>query len=193
MQKVNELITLEKSFFGAFQSAYNDLYTALFEQIEPSDMDMNLLVSCGERYAAPLLTHYEMNKVVNFVVNKYGENWKRVKAALTAEYDIMKPYKVTQVTTGEKTANSTNSGESTNTTGVVAFDSETATDSEVDKNTNSATAEQTENSTTTVENSGTTGNVSHSDLITNEIEVRKNSFIQLVINDIQTQITLDIY
>lgn len=193
MQKVSEIITIENSLFTAIKTGYSDLYTELFETIEPTDMDNNLLITCGERYASPLLIHHDMNKVASYIVNKFGENWKRIKNALFAKYDVVKPYSVTRTTTTEKTATNENNGESTDKSGIVGFDSETATDSSVDTNTNTATASETENITVTEENTGNNGTVKTASLIRSELELRKISLQTLILHDIQSQITLDIY
>ena len=201
MKKVSEIITAENSFFETFLDEHGSLYDELFNTFnnvhvgntEPDETDMQLIVNCGERYAAPLLVHHDMSKVVGFIVKKYGDNWKRVKAALTAEYDVLKPYNVESVTSGEKTATNDTTSESTDKTGVTTFDNEVATDNKVDTNENTVKIEQGETQNTTVKHSGNNGNVAISALIMNELEVRKNSFISIVVNDIQSQITLDIY
>lgn len=193
MQKVNEIITIDNSLFNAIKTGYSELYTSLFGTIEPTDMDDNLLITCGERYASPLLIHHGIDKVARFIVNKYGDNWERIKKALCEEYDVTKPYNLKQTTTTQKTATNENSGESTDRSGIVGFDSETATDSTVDSNTNSTTINETENSTVTVENVGNTGTINNASLINSELELRKVSLQSLILNDIQSQITLDIY
>lgn len=201
MQKVKEILTTENSFFEVMLDEHADLYEELFNTVNgvhidntaADELDMQLLVGCGERYAAPLLVHHDMSKVVNFIVKKYGDNWKRVKKALTAEYDVLKPYNVESKTTGDKQATNDTTSESTDKTGVVGFDSDVATDNTVDTNNNTVKIEQGETTNTTVTHSGNNGNIQISSLIMNEIEVRKNSFVSLVVNDIQSQITLDIY
>lgn len=202
MKKVSEIITTENSFFETFLDEHGNLYGELFHTwiddalvttTEAEDLDMMLLVNCGERYAAPLLIHHDMSKVVNFIIKKYADNWKRVKAALTAEYDVLKPYNVESVTTGDKTATNDTTSVSTDKTGVVGFDSEVATDKTVDTNDNTVNIQQGETTNTTVKHSGVNGNIPISSLIANELEVRKNSFLAIVVNDIQSQITLDIY
>lgn len=193
MQKVSEIITIENSLFNAIKTGYSELYTSLFGTIEPTDMDDNLLITCGERYASPLLIHHDMDKVARFIVTKYGDNWEKIKNALYAEYDITKPYNLKQTTTSEKTATNENTGESTDKSGIVGFDSETATDSSVDTNTNTNTINETESTTVTVENVGNTGTINNASLINSELELRKISLQALILNDIQSQITLDIY
>lgn len=201
MKRVSEIITTDNSFFEVMLDEHAELYNELFNTMhgvhigntEPDELDMQLLVGCGERYAAPLLVHHDMSKVVGFVVKKYGDNWKRVKEALTVEYDVLKPYNVESVTTGEKSATNDTTSVSTDKTGVVGFDSEVATDKTVDTNDNTVNIKQGETANTTVKHSGNNGNVANAALIMNEIEVRKNSFISIVVNDIQSQITLDIY
>lgn len=202
MKRVNEMITPENSFFTVFQNEHWTLYSQLFETFgvegltlntPPESLDMQIMVKCGERYAAPLLIHHSMSEAVDFIVRKYGEGWKRIKAALDVEYDVTKPYNVQSVTTGEKNASNDTTSNSTDKTGVVGFDSEIATDNTVDTNENTVNIAQNESTNTTVVHSGTNGNVSIPSLIASEIEVRKNSLISIVVNDIQSQITLDIY
>lgn len=201
MKRVNELITPENSFFTVFQTEHHNLYMELFETfgeqileaVPPESLDMQIMVKCGERYAAPLLIHHSMSEAVDFIVKRYGDGWRRIKMALVADYDVTKPYNVQSVTTGEKNASNDTTSNSTDKTGVVGFDSEIATDNTVDTNENTVNIAQNESTNTTVIHSGTNGNVSIPSLIASEIEVRKNSFISIVVNDIQSQITLDIY
>lgn len=201
MKKVNEILTTENSFFETMLDEHGRLYDTLFnvgfefqtENTEPKELDMMLSVNCGERYAAPLLVHHDMSDVVGYVVKKYGDNWLRVKDALLAEYDLLKPYSVDTVTTGNKNADNDTTSNSTDKTKIVGFDSAEGVDSNIDTNDNTVKVKQTEKSDSTVKTSGNNGNLPFASLITSEIEVRKNSFVAIVINDIQSQITLDIY
>lgn len=193
MKRVNEILTVDVSFFGTMQTSFNTLYTELFGDVTPTEMDIQLLINCGERYASPLLCSQDVTTAVAFCVNRFSNSWSRIRKALFAEYDATKPYNLKQTTTTEKEATRNDNGESTEKNGVVGFDSETATDSEVTTNTNESNATETETGSTTVINEGNLGNVANSELIANEIEVRKISFIELVIKDIQAQITLAIY
>lgn len=193
MIKVNELITNENSFFGTFEQLYSDLYYKLFGDIPTQTLDTQLLVSFGERYSSPLLSHYNMEKVVEYIVTKYGESWKKVNDVLTAEYDVTNPYNMTYTTTAEKTAEKNNTGESTNKTAIVGFDNTEPVDNDIDKNTSTETNTESETITTTNTRKGNNGDTNYTKLITSEIELRKNSFITIVVNDIKTQLTLDIY
>lgn len=193
MKTVNEIITTENSFFDVMKASYDTLYIDLFGDTSVNDLDMMLLVKCGNRYCSPLLSHHDITDVITFIVIKYGENWKRIKETLHLDYDVLSPYKVTQQTKVDKTATNSNTGESKQKNDIVGFDSNVPTPSSVDTNTDTNTTNATETATTTITNSGNNGNINYTDLITKEIEVRKNSFINLVLNDIQSQITLDIY
>lgn len=197
MKQVKEFITFEKGFFSTMQEVanfeYNTLFVDQFSSIDPHNLDMDLLVTCGERYASPLLVHHDMEKVVNFVLNRYYEGWKRIKNALNVEYNVLSPYDTKKVTTQEKSTEATNNSTVTDKTGVVAFDATEATDKSVDSTTNNGSTKGSEKVTITVENSGMNGNATVASLIANEIEVRKNSFISLVIGDVENQLTLDIY
>lgn len=190
MRKVSEILNDECSLFSTMETAYSELFTSLFGDTTAAELDLQLLVNCGERYAAPLLSKYEITDVVDYIVTRYGHSWSKVKNVLNAEYNALQPYNNTQTTESEKTAEQNDT--TTNETAVFAFDSgTTATDTDTDTSTREAT--QTNTDTTTVTSSGNNGNVATQDLITKEIELRKNSFILLVINDTQAVITLDIY
>ena len=197
MKQVKEFITFENGFFSTMAKRYSYDFHVLFGDegnvISPANLDMDLLVTCGERYASPLLIHYDMDKVVDYVCNRHLESWKRIKIALTAEYDPITPYDVKRVTTQEKTATSDSNGTVTDKTGVVAFDSTEPTDKSVDSTVNEGKRSDTENVKITVENSGVNGNVPVANLIQNEIEVRNNSLIAIIIGDVENQLTLDIY
>lgn len=193
MRVVKEFITFDNGFFSTFKNDKPELFTELFEDIQAPNLDMDLLVTCGERYASPLLCHYDMSKVVEYVLNRYADSWKRVKKALTAEYDVLSPYDNKRVTTQEKTGENTTDSTITDNTGVTTFDSDEAVDKQIESTANKGTTNSKETVTITVENSGSNGNLTASTLINNELEVRKNSFISVVIGDVENQLTLDIY
>lgn len=193
MKRIKEFITFEKGFFSQMAKDKPELYTELFEDVPAANMDMDLIVTCGERYAAPLLIHYDMSKVVDYVLNRYCDGWKRVKNALNEDYNVLTPYDNKRVTTQEKTGTNTTSGTVSDKTGVTTFDSDEAVDKTIESTVNEGTTNATEKVTITVENTGTNGNMAISNLIQNEIEVRKNSFIALVIGDVENQLSLDIY
>lgn len=194
MKQVKEFISNDNGFFSAMKEHRAVEYYELFgETLHPSSLDMDLLVTCGERYASPLLIHYDMEKVVDYILNRYHEGWKRIKAALTAEYDVLTPYDTKKVTTQEKDSESNTDATVTDKTGVVAFDSEEPTDKTVDSSNNVGKTTGKETVKITVENTGMNGNHPVANLITNELEVRKNSFVSLVIGDVENQLTLDIY
>ena len=201
MKKVNEILTAENSLFETLLDEHGQLFDHLFNvgfefqsgNTEPKELDMMLTVNCGERYAAPLLVHHDMSDVVGYIVRKFGDGWLRIKDALLADYDLLKPYSVETVTTGNKDASNDTTSNSTDKTKIVGFDSVEGVDSTIDTNDNKVNIKQNEKTDSTVKTSGNNGNLPFANLITTEIEVRKNSFVAIVINDIQSQITLDIY
>lgn len=200
MKQIKEFITFDKGFFSTMKQNHRAIYDELFSDngegwnvIDPKNLDMDLLVTCGERYAAPLLIHYDMAKVVEYVLNRYTDSWKRCKAALMADYDVLKPYDTVKTTTQEKTGENTVNNTVTDKTGVNTFDSEEPVDKQTDTTENSGKTTETETVKTTVENTGVTGNIPAANLIQSELEVRKTNFISLVIGDVETQLSLDIY
>lgn len=198
MKQIKEFISFETGFFSTMYEKKRSDYDLLFsdegfDRIEPKNLDMDLLVTCGERYAAPLLIHYNMEKVVDYVLTRYKDSWLKCKKALLAEYDILKPYDTTKTTTQEKTGENAVNSTVTDKTGVTTFDSEEPVDKQVDSTENSGTTNTKETIKVTVENEGVNGNIPVQNLIASELEVRRTNFISLVIGDVETQLSLDIY
>lgn len=193
MQQIKEFITNDNGFFSTFATEYPELYLELFADIQPSKLDIDLLVNCGERYASPLLIHYDLKNAVDYVINRYADNWKRIKEALFREYNILQPFDNKKITTQEKQGISTNESTVTDKTAVNTFDSTEPVDKEHESTENSGTHTANETIKMTVEQIGISGNIPASNLILNELEVRKNSFISIVIGDVKTQLSLDIY
>lgn len=195
MKKVKEIIGVEKSFFTAFKDKYPDLYFDLFEDADPVDMDADILVCCGERYAAPLISYHDAPFAVDWVLRRYKENWLKVKDALTREYDLLKPFVNKVVTTQDIEGTKEDTGSSTQVDTKHGFDSQDADGVPTDgtKNTDSGKQDTKQHAVTVEEKTGNTGQYTSQAMILAELEVRKQSFIDIVIKDISTQITLDIY
>lgn len=193
MQLVKDILTNDNSFFSQFETEYATLYETLFDETESSILDMELLTVCGERFASPVLVHQTLDKVVAFIVTRYGYNWTKIKDVVNGNYNALQPYNLSQTTVGEKTGTNETTSSSEDTTKVVAYDSTTGVESDIDINSNEVNVSQSENNETTVTTVGNTGSLSYSTLIKNEIETRRESLMSLIINDIKYQLTLDIY
>lgn len=193
MRIISEILTIEEGFFTTFAKEHEALYVDLFEDIEPQLLDIDLMASCSECFAAPLLLHYDLSKVVSLITVKFGDSWKRIKAALIADYNVLQPYDSKRITTQERTGTTANSSTTTDKTSVATFDSTTPIENQQDATENTGSIDQHETIKITVENTGNNGNLTAQNLLLNEIEVRKNNFISLVIGDVKNQITLDIY
>ena len=192
MRTIKEVIT-DTSFFSIMKENYAGLYTELFEDIDPDLLDVDLLANCSEKFAAPLLLYTTLDKVVKVIVTKYSESWKRIKTALLLDYNILSPYDNKKITTQERQGTTANNSTTTDKTGVATFDSVAMVDKQEDSTENKGTTEQNETVKITVENSGNTGSLSAQNLITAEMELRRRNFIDVVISDITSQITLAIY
>lgn len=192
MRTIKEVIT-GTGFFFLMKENYAGLYTQLFEDIDPDILDIDLLVNCSEKFAAPLLLYTNFDKVVKVIVTKYSESWKRIKTALLLDYNILSPYDNKKITTQERQGTTANNSTTTDKTGVATFDSVAMVDKQEDSTENRGTTEQNETVKITVENSGNTGTLSAQNLITAEMELRRRNFIDVVISDITSQIALAIY
>lgn len=191
MIKVKECLPIENGFFATLNKVNPSLYKSLFDLLQPVNLDVELLTSCGERYASPILTSFPLTQVVNCVIARYGDNWLKVKSALIADYDVLNQNNRKQVKTMERNTENVLSGTIVDNTSIPTFDESIVTKNS-DSTQNDTSETNNELVTTTIETRGNT-NISLSNLVANEIEVRKNSFIKLVVGDVKNQLTLDIY
>lgn len=191
MIKVKECLPIENGFFATLNEVNPSLYKSLFDLLQPVNLDVELLTSCGERYASPILTSFPLTQVVNCVIARYGNNWLKVKSALIADYDVLNQNNRKQVKTMERNTENVLSGTVVDNTSIPTFDESIVTKNS-DSTQNDTSETNNELVTTTIETRGNT-NISLSNLVANEIEVRKNSFIKLVVGDVKNQLTLDIY
>lgn len=193
MKKVKEILGPEKSLFTAFKEKYPDLYYELFEDAAPLDMDGDILVVCGEKYAAPLISYHTADFAVDWLLRRFKDNWLKVKDALTREYDLLKPLTNTTVVTQDLEGTKEDSGTSEQADTKHTVDSPAGVPTDGTKSTDTGKQDTRQHGVTVTEYSGNTGQYSTQSLILNELEVRKQSFVDIVIKDISNNITLDIY
>lgn len=194
MIKINEKFTLTSGFFTSLKANNPTQYAEYFGEIEASDLEIDFLSMCGERYAAPVVTYSEsMDTLTRVILNHYKDSWDKVKAALFAAYDITKPYNMKTTVTSEKGVNANGTTQNTRESGVYGFDSVAAVNDEKETTNGTSTDKSTETLTQTTENTGNIGNTNFSQLVQAEIETRKITFLTLVMNDIKEFVTLKIY
>lgn len=195
MKKIKEIFTLTNGFFTQLKTDNPTKYAELFSTFEPSDLEVDFLSICGERYAAPVVTYADdMGVLTRVILNRYNEAWAKVKAALFADYDITKPYNMETTTISESEVETANETENTNAAAVYGFDT-SATPVNDKKTTDTGSNNGTRNETTnrTTRRKGNIGNANFPELINAEIETRKITFLTLVMNDIKEFVTLKIY
>lgn len=194
MKKIKEVFSITSGFFTQLKADNPETYTALFENFEPSDLEIDFLSICGERYAAPVVTYSnDMATLTKVILNRYNEAWAKVKAALFADYDITSPYSMETTTTNESEVKTANETENTNAAAVYGFDSETAVNDKTATDTGASNGTRTEQTQRKTRRKGNIGNTSIPELINAEIETRKITFLTLVMNDIKEFVTLKIY
>ena len=194
MKKINEVFTITNGFFTQLKEDLPEKYAILFNDYEPTDLNIDFLSLCGERFISPVVTISDtMSVLTRIITNRYSLSWEKIKQALFADYDILSPYNINTTTTKESEVTTTNETENKNASYVYGFDSvdavddKTTTDTESNKGT---TNDSTTNISTRV---GNIGNQSQPELILAEIETRKITFLTLVMNDIKEFVTLTIY
>lgn len=194
MKKIKEVFSITSGFFTQLKADNPETYKALFENFEPSDLEIDFLSICGERYAAPVVTYSnDMATLTRVILNRYNEAWAKVKAALFADYDITSPYNMETTTTNESEVKTANETENTNAAAVYGFDSETAVNDKTATDTGASNGTRTEQTQRITRRKGNIGNSTFPELINAEIETRKITFLTLVMNDIKEFVTLKIY
>lgn len=194
MKKIKEVFSITSGFFTQLKTDNPELYTALFDTFEPSDLEIDFLSICGERYAAPVVTYSnDMATLTRIIVNRYNDAWSKVKAALFADYDITSPYNMETTSTNESEVQTANETENTNAASIYGFDSETPVNDKAATDTGTNSGTRTEQTTRTTHRKGNIGNSTFPELINAEIETRKITFLTLVMNDIKEFVTLKIY
>ena len=194
MKRIKEIFTSTNGFFTQLQLDNPTKYVELFDTFEPSDLEIDFLSLCGERYAAPVVTIAEnMGVLTNIILNRYNEAWIKIKSALFADYDVTKPYSMQTVSSSESEGETANETENTNAAAVYGFDSQTAVNDKTATDTGNSTTTRNETINRTTTRIGNIGNVNIPELIAAEIETRKITFLTLVMNDIKEFITLKIY
>lgn len=196
MKKVKEVFTVDGGIFNTLFTNFNALYTELFGDFSPQDLDLNFLALCGNRYVAPVVSiTNDINRLTGLIITQYLQSWRKVKAALFADYDVLNPVKISITTDKEFQSDRNTSNENTENEYLYPFNADNENDS-VNEGKSTATASgivaNTETMTQTVTREGNTRN-KPSELIMAEIQTRKLTFLSLVLNDVKEYCTLQVY
>ena len=182
------------SFFKTLSLHHSDIYEELFAGLtnkNPDQLDDDLIITCSDRYAAPLLLVYDIKKVTDYILNRYLDSWRRIKAALMADYDVLSPISQSKVTVRDKATDHTTTGTTKEVQSVNTFDTIEPVEKQEEGTTNQGTMQGSELTRTTVDTTGSQELASV--LIEKEIRLRKYDFLSIVIKDIKNQLTLDVY
>ncbi len=194
MKKINEFFTITNGFFTTLKETNPTKYSELFDSYEPTDLEIDFLSICGERYASPVVIYSDdMTTLTRVILNRYENAWTKIKSALFADYEITNPYNIITENTTETEGSSTNETENQNAYKTYGYDSETAInkDDTLETGTNNT---KNKNLTSIISKSrGNNGATSYPELIQAEIETRKITFLTLIMNDIKEFVTLKIY
>lgn len=194
MERISECLMKKGSFFKTLSLHHSDIYEELFAGLtnkNPDQLDDDLIITCSDRYAAPLLLVYDIKKVTDYILNRYLDSWRRIKAALMADYDVLSPINQSKVTVRDKATDNTTTGTTREVQSVNTFDTIEPVEKQEEGTTNQGTMQGSELTRTTVDTTGSKELASV--LIEKEIRLRKHDFLSIVIKDIKNQLTLDVY
>lgn len=194
--KISDVITLDNGIFAAIERTMVGSET-IFAGYHMEELDLDFLSNYGERPVAPIvkMCNGDIDKLARAIANRYKESWMRQHAALLSDYDVTKPYRVTETTKETRESKLDNEANDSVTNQVAGFDSDIQGPVDSD---NSATVHKSNQAGTDTisreySKDGITAGVSISSLIEAEIRLRRQNFISLVMGDIKNFTTLSIY
>lgn len=194
MDRIKDVISLDNGIYQAIRDLVPDDYTDLFGEIEPADLDLEFLSQWGERLCSPIFAYAgnDVHTVARLIINRYMDNWKKIKEAMSLTYDVLNPatngYTITK--TGKTSTEDSRNGEDTNR--VYGFNADNGRDESTRLNSQSGET-VVDNVSTTTYNKWGVGNLTPNRLIEAEINYRRLSFFNIVMNDIKEYSTLFIY
>lgn len=164
----------------------------------------------GEKTISPLYEQInDTTKLAKIILTKFNDKWNHIYEALKEEYNPIHNYNMEEELTRDLTNSTkgTNSSEgSSNNNGVVneqvyGFNSTEAVDSNKSNGTNSSSynSSDTNSKDTTYKGSektirkGNIGVTTSQKMLSEELEVRKYLFYDMIMNDIDSLLTLQIY
>lgn len=199
MKRVKDILSISSGVYGGIKSLYPTEYATMFGEMEPSDLDIELLSKCGSRFVSPVvylciedLGEDTPTALARLICNRYLKNWLRVNDALTLDYDITQPVVTSYTMATEGTTNTAEERTGAKNSKVYGFGSDTPADENEDSTENNLSSSVDIDKTVTYTKKGI-GSLTPNRLIEAEISLRRLSFINLTLNDIKDFCTLPIY
>lgn len=189
MKTYKDIFPINEGLFKEiFFVEYPELYSDIFEDLNPLILDTHAMYHYGDKKVISKLNLDTVNIVKSFI-EIYKKVWLTQKSLLSLEYDILKPFNVTDEKTGFTDISNDSNNISLN--GVTAFNDEQIKDRErtTEEGTNSKKEEYNFKNT----RSGTNSGFNFTTTIQKEVEFRKQNFYRQVIGDIVRELVLKIY
>lgn len=193
MTTILENQTIDDNIFKSFEIDKPAEFSNLFGEIDSDDLYYMFVNLCGDKRVTNICKTLTNDKLYKIIINRYGDNWLRVKDAIAGEYDVFKPFNVSENVNEDITANEISDGTNKNTSAVYAFNSGDIVDSDENLTEKTNSVDNTQNRVNTKEKSGNQGNKTPATLLKEEIEIRKTVYYEEVLKDIMNYITLDVY
>lgn len=189
--KYNELFTDAASgpFTTVFSTDYADVYAAIFGDIDPKLIDLRAIVAYGNRVLIEPMTADNYKDIVSSVIALNAAQWKKQAAAMTAEYDALKPTVLSVETTDTNTLTETDGNEKYNSN--KAFNDETFSQDKHEQTDRERKQSESRNSSTDTKGIGTNHTIS--EVIQKEVTLRREKWQDGIISEIVKSITISIY
>lgn len=201
--KLNNLMSLDNAIFAQMKRVHAEQYEELFEDMEPSLLDLDFFTLHGEKAVAPLVLMFVkdgvmiadgMERIAQVALNKYFDKWRRIHNTLTEEYDAFHPYHITDSTEISEETHGMNESETVTDYDVAAaFNSTAMVDDKDTRVKDAGNSDSTRTQTKMYQRSGNIGNTSFSDYIQKELNARQVNYLDLIYKDLAELLTLQIY
>lgn len=193
MVTVLENQKIDDNIFKSLETEKPNEYNNIFGEIDSDNLYYMFVDLCGEKGVTNICKTLDNSELSKVILARYSDNWQQVKNAIGGDYDVFKPYNITEEVAENITANETSTGTNKNTSAVYAFNSGDIVDSDENLTEKDNTVDNTQTRDNTIKKTGNSGNKSPAVLLKEEIEIRKTVYYEEVLKDIMNYLTLDVY
>ena len=193
MSKIIDHQKIDDNIFLELKNNNETKYNNFFGAVPPEHLFYLFVNLCGDKRVTKIVEMVDNNQLYNIIINKFGENWLKIKTAISKEYSAFEPFNMTESNNEDITANETSASNNKNSSAVYAFNSGDIVDSDETLTEKDNTTDTTHNRTKDKNKSGNDGKKTNAELLKEELKIRKDHYYNFVLNDVMNLLTLDVY